>query len=224
MRILVVDDHGLIRVGLRHALSELDDPTLEVFEASYCVEALEVTKQAGRIDLVMLDLNLPDCTGLACLDRFFATYPQLPVLALSSIDDPATIRAALSRGAAGYIPKTCLNQVLVSAVRLVMSGGIYIPPAALLHPADGMPERAEALPALHSPEARDQLSAKAAALGLTDRQADVMRLIARGQSNKEIARSLQLAATTVKGHVAIILRALNVQTRTQAVLALLDHG
>jgi DNA-binding NarL/FixJ family response regulator len=223
MRILVVDDHSLIRVGLRHTLTELEDPSLEVLEAGCCAEALDLAARVGSIDLVMLDLNLPDCSGMDGLDRFFQAFPQLSVLALSSNDDPATIRAVLARGAAGYIPKTCLNQILISAVRLVMSGGVYVPPAALLRPADRMPECAAALQTPDEAESLEHVSSAAAALGLTERQAEVMCLVAQGQSNKEIALNLNLAAATVKGHISVILRALNVQTRTQAILALIKH-
>jgi DNA-binding NarL/FixJ family response regulator len=217
MRILVVDDHVLIRIGLRHTLASLPDPELKIIEAATCREGLDRAAAEGPIDMVLLDLNLPDATGLEGIARFSEAYPDLPLLALSGIDDAATIRAVLHRGAAGYIPKTCLNQVLVSALQLVMAGGIYVPPDALLRPADGLPERRERRGA-------DGSGAPTAdGLGLTERQAEVMGLLAEGRSNKEIARALNLAAATVKVHVGAVLRALNVQSRTQAILALINH-
>jgi DNA-binding NarL/FixJ family response regulator len=217
MRILVVDDHSLIRIGLRHTLAALDDPALEIVEAGSCHEALELAISAGPIDLILLDLNLPDVSGFAGVDQFSRAHPDVPLLALSCIDDAATIRAVLQRGAAGYIPKTCLNQVLISALKLVMAGGIYVPPDAVLRPADTLSDRHGGMVAA----APGPLTADG--LGLTDRQAEVMGLLAEGRSNKEIARSLNLAATTVKAHVGSVLRALKVQSRTQAILALIHH-
>jgi DNA-binding NarL/FixJ family response regulator len=217
MRILVVDDHALIRIGLRHTLAALNDPTLEIVEAASCHEALALADSAGPIDLILLDLNLPDVSGLEGIDQFSGAHPDVPLLALSCIDDSATIRAVLQRGAAGYIPKTCLNQVLVSALRLVMAGGIYVPPDAVLRPGDGLSERHGGIAA----KASEPVTADG--LGLTERQAEVMGLLAEGRSNKEIARALNLAATTVKAHVGAVLRALKVQSRTQAILALIHH-
>jgi len=214
MRILVVDDHALIRIGLRHTLTALDDPQLVVMEAATCRDGLARAAEEAP-DLVLLDLNLPDADGLQGIDRFSSAFPDLPVLALSSMDDPATIRAVLQRGAAGYIPKTCLNQVLVSALRLVIAGGVYVPPDIV--------RRSTEPPPMDGLAGAAHVEATAVALGLTERQAEVMRLLAEGRSNKEIARELNLAATTVKAHVGAVLRALKVQSRTQAILALLHR-
>jgi DNA-binding NarL/FixJ family response regulator len=135
MRVLVVDDHPLIRVGLRHALGDLHEAELDILEAGTCRDALSVAAEYPDLDLVLLDLNLPDASGVDGLDQFSRRFPDLPVLVISSFDDHATMETVLRRGAAGYVPKTCLNQVLVLAVKLVMAGGVYVPPEILMRPA-----------------------------------------------------------------------------------------
>jgi DNA-binding NarL/FixJ family response regulator len=139
----------------------------------------------------------------------------LPVVVLSSANDRASVAQALDQGAMGYIPKLSSNEVLVSALRLVLSGGIYIPPEILARwespPAD---RQAAAASGRDSPPQRTP-----ADVGLSERQAQVLRLLLEGKSNKIICRELDLAESTVKNHVTLILKALNVTSRTQAVIA-----
>jgi DNA-binding NarL/FixJ family response regulator len=221
MKVLVVDDHALIRTALRGVLGQLDGG-LTMLEASDCRSAFDLIEAQPDLDLVLLDLNLPGKHGLAALEELRARHPALPVVVLSSANDRASVMQALDLGAMGYIPKLSSNEVLISALRLVLSGGIYIPPEILarsgyLPPAG--PATAAAPSMQPGPPAR-----VAADLRLSERETRVLKLLLEGKSNKLICRELDLAESTVKNHVTQILRALNVTSRTQAVIAAAQMG
>lgn len=221
MKILVVDDHALIRTALRGVLGELDHD-VTMLEAGDCRSAFDLIETHPDLDLVLLDLSLPGMHGLAALEELRTRHPALPVVVLSSANDRASVTQALDQGAMGYIPKLSTNEVLVSALRLVLSGGIYIPPEILARwapqPAPDE-ETVTTLAARSGPHPRVP-----ADLGLSERQAQVLRLLLQGRSNKLICRDLDLAESTVKNHVTLILKALNVTTRTQAVIAAARMG
>jgi DNA-binding NarL/FixJ family response regulator len=210
MRILVVDDHPLMAEALGLAMRTLDRAT-EVESAGDLRAALERATQVS-FDLCLLDLALPGCSGLEALERMRESLPALPVVVVSGSDDPASVLAALDLGAMGYIPKTSPREVLLGAVRLVASGGIYVPVEALK-----TREAAQlALPASASGVAG---AGTAADLGLTSRQWEVLELLLKGLPNKLIARKLDISENTTKIHVSAVLRALGVATRTQALIA-----
>jgi DNA-binding NarL/FixJ family response regulator len=169
--------------------------------------AFDLADQHPDLDLMLLDLNMPDMSGIAALDELGRRHPDIPVVMLSGSEDRPSMRAAFDHGAAGFIPKSALSEVLVSALRLVFAGGIYVPPQ-LLDAADPPLRRTAAAAATGDPR-----------LDLTDRQQEVLNLLLQGKTNKEICRLLQLAEPTVKVHVSAILRALGVHTRMQAVVA-----
>ena len=198
MKILIADDHGLVRDGIGRVLEALDE-SVEVLEAAECAAALACADEHPDLDLVLLDLNMPDMSGLAALERFGDRYPGLPVVVLSAESRQADMQRALQLGAMGYIPKQSTSQVMIEALKRVLAGDIYLPPALSQSGAG------------HS-FGRD-------APALTARQRDVLLLLAQGQTNKEIARSLGLAQGTVKMHVASIMNVLEADNRTQAVLA-----
>ena len=200
MRVLLIDDHHLIRDGMRPVLERLAGPgdSVEMLEASTFAGGLAAAGQ-GDFDLVLLDLRLPDVAGFEALDRLQREHPELPVVLMSGDDDPGLVRDALARGALGYIPKSSTPSVIVQALRLVLSGGVYVPPQAL---GDG-----------------ERRASPAGAGALTPRQAEVLRLLVAGKSNKEICRALDLSEGTVKTHLAAIFKALDVTTRVQAVVA-----
>ena len=206
MRILVVDDHPLIQVALQHVLEELD-AELELFQAHDARAARDVLSVLPQIDLIMLDLTLPGCDGFDYLRELRNDWPGIPVLVLSATHDRATIEAALDMGAMGFIPKTANSQLLLGALRLVLAGGVYVPTES--SGFDGI---------------RPRPAAKPSELGLTMRQADVLKLLVQGKPNKLICRDLRLSEGTVKVHVSAILRALNVHTRTQVVIELARRG
>lgn len=208
MKILVVDDHPLIREALRHVLANLD-PRIDLLEAADCPSALEHANANPDLDLVLLDLSLPGASGFSALEVLRERFPALPVVVLSASDDRDTVIAALDHGAMGFIPKTSTNELMLSALRLVFSGGVYVPPQALT-PGE---------PGHHPSTAHGAPHVTPADLGMTERQAEVLALMLQGKPNKLICRALDLAEGTVKIHVTAILKALNVANRTQAVIA-----
>ncbi|HSD60214.1 MAG TPA: response regulator transcription factor [Burkholderiales bacterium] len=210
MKILVVDDHPLIREALRTVLRDLD-PSIALVEAENGAATLAAAREHADLDLVLLDLSLPDGNGLVILETLRETYPALPVVVLSATEDPDTVTRALDGGAMGFIPKTSSNRLLLNALRLVLAGGVYLPAQVLgqAHAAAGA-----------VPTARPGSPAKTPAdIGLTRRQAQVLGLMVQGKPNKLICRELDLAEGTVKIHITAILRALGVSNRTQAVIA-----
>ncbi|HSS28335.1 MAG TPA: response regulator transcription factor [Usitatibacter sp.] len=208
MKILLVDDHHLIRDGMRPVLERLaTGEPVEVFEAETFEAAVETASRHDDLDLVLLDLRLPGVTHFEALEGLRERFPALPIVLMSGDDEPDLVRGALERGALGYIPKSSNSEVLLNAIRLVLSGGTYLPPEAIGRQPRG------AAPAASSAEDI------AARLAITPRQADVLALLLAGKSNKLISRELNLAESTVKNHIAAVFRALDVTTRVQAVLA-----
>lgn len=218
MRILVVDDHVLIRDALRGVLKELKDDA-EILEASNCRQAMAlVAEHADDLGLILLDLNLPDRDGFSVLAELREHYPAISVVVLSALHDRNSVVKALDLGALGYIPKSGQREVMLSALQLVFAGGIYIPPEILRHDDRPAPQSEAELPADQRPHASPS------DLGLTGRQLDVLALMMQGKSNKAICRVLDLAEPTVKNHVTAILKALKVTNRTEAVIAVRELG
>ena len=209
MKILVADDHPLVREALSGVCRELDGG-VSVVEAMDGDGARHMTAEHSDLDLVLLDICLPGVRGLELFDELRRDHPALPLVALSALDDPATVKAVLAGGALGFIPKSSSHQVMVNALRLVLSGGRYLPPELMADEWASAPMR----PA--SPGTRGAVPVEA--LGLTGRQRQVLALIAQGKSNKLICRELGLAEATVKIHVSAVLKALKVKSRTQAVV------
>lgn len=207
MKVLLVDDHALIREAMRGIIAELQ-PDTAVLEAANSADGLSLIQQHPDLALVMLDLGLPDRNGFEVLDELRERYPAVSVVMLSGLNDRDNVLRALERGALGFIPKSGSRDVLVSALRLILAGGIYIPPDVLI---DSRIAKSAPAP---SPERRSP-----AALGLTPRQIDVLELMMQGKSNKLICRALDLAEPTVKNHVSAIFKALGVANRTEAALA-----
>ena len=212
VKILVVDDYALVREGLRHALQALGDD-VEVLEARDAEEALRLIAKDPVLDLVLLDIGLPGMDGFLALDEMRRARGALPIVVLSASAEQRDIAAALNMGAMGYIPKMAPREVMLRALRLVLAGGIYIPPQAIgmssLTGAGG--DRAAAPSSLEE-------------LGLTERQRQVLNLIAQGKPNKAIANELQISEPTVKAHVTEILRALKASSRAQAMVTARRFG
>lgn len=215
MQLAVIDDHPLILDAMS---SVVRDHTVEGFND---LAEFDEAIAAGRMfELVLLDLTLPNHTGLSALEYFREWYDDIPVVVLSAAHDPDTIRRALSTGAMGFIPKTSRKDVLRSAIELVASGGVYVPPEAVLAGAagPGAPHQSAAGNSPASVEESDEVIAQRIE-GLTPRQRDVLSQLLKGMPNKLICRHLGLSPNTVKTHLSAILRALNVDNRTQAVIA-----
>ena len=204
MKLLIVDDHAILREGLVALLQQFEQGA-DVLQASDTTEGLRLAEAHPDLDAVFLDLNMPDQGGMEIIPIFARRCPQLPVIVLSSSEDPSDVRLALKSGAFGYVPKSASPRNILSALRLVLSGEIYIPPLMLdLGPVvtDGSGRVA--------PEAGERL---------TERQTEVLRQLCRGLSNKEISRALDLSEKTTKSHITAIFKALSVVNRTQAASA-----
>ncbi|MGB5474460.1 MAG: response regulator transcription factor [Gammaproteobacteria bacterium] len=209
LKILIADDHNLVRVGLKIALDELPARPLPI-EAASAAEVREALSAHPDIDLIVLDLQMPDVSDLDLLTELCNTWPDIPVVVVSANENCRVMQRAIEHGAAGFIPKSVANGVLVSAMQLVLSGGVYIPselfgsgdmdspPAGREGMTGGMPVRRETF---------------------TARQLDVLELMAGGHSNKYIAKQLGLSEHTIKIHISAILRILDVNNRTEAAIA-----
>lgn len=209
MKILLVDDHVLIREALCGVLKELKNDAV-IFEASDCRQAMRLVDEHPDLALILLDLSLPDRDGFALLPELRQRHPAIAIVVMSAFNDRANVVKALNLGAVGFIPKSAQRGVMVSALRLIFSGGVYIPPEILAPDDHGGARPVPGHPC--SP----------ADLGLTERQIEVLMLMMQGKSNKMICRALDLAEPTVKNHVTAILRALKVTNRTAAVIAAAD--
>jgi len=208
VKILVVDDHPLILEALHHVLRALDGGAT-IHDARTAEDGRRLVAEHPDARLLILDLSLPGADRFSLLHELRNAYPSIPVVVLSASDQREDIMHAIDLGAMGYIPKSSSNLVMLQALRLVLSGGVYLPSVAL-----AMRDASSGEPLRVAEGARTTPRE----LGLTARQAQVLALILQGKPNKVICRELGLAEGTVKIHVAAILRALNVSTRTQAVI------
>ncbi|MFN5510010.1 MAG: response regulator [Burkholderiales bacterium] len=210
-RILIIDDHPLMRGAYAHRLEHLL-PGARIEQAGRLDEALALLDRIGPCPLIILDLGLPDAVGTQGLQSLRARTPNQRVLVASAQSDRELIDRCLRLGAMGFLPKTASGTHLEQAVQRILSDRIYLPPDF----QDLQPSVSTAIPqAPHAPASLRALRE----LGLTQRQADVLRLVVRGLPNKSIGRHLALAEGTVKVHVSAVLKALGASNRTQAVLA-----
>ena len=208
MKILIVDDHALVREGLCQVLKGLDEQ-VEVLQSGDCAHAFIMANQHPDLDLVLLDFHLPDMTGLEALGLLGKSHPELPVVILSGSYNLHIVRQVMKSGAAGFIPKSGVSTELLMALRRVLVGEIYYPTELML-----------SLAAPTTGQADDELPI----FTLTPRQEEVLQLLMDGLANKEISRILDLSAETTKNHVTAVLRHFAVKTRVQAVIAATDQG
>ena len=210
MRFLIVDDHAVLRSGLTALLRQVG-PETSVLEASNAAQGLDLAALHADLDAAFLDLEMPGMSGISAIEAFGARRPDLPIIVFSASEDPRDVKRALAAGALGYVPKSASAATLLAAVRLVLQGELYVPPLMLNEASPEPPPAAAADP---SPvQGR-----------LTERQAEVLRRIALGQSNKEIANALDLSEKTVKVHVSGVFKTLNVVNRAQAAHAARQAG
>ncbi len=199
MQALIIDDHPLIFQALSHVICDLQ-PDMRVHTAC--------TARAGIVyacehkpDLILLDLGLPDLGGFDVLQTLGRRLPATPVVIISASLRKLDMHAAMAQGAAGYLPKTVGRDTIRRALSIVLAGGVYLPPQIL-----------------RTGESIGARKPRQAAIALTPRQLEVLHLLNKGKSNKEIARELSCAETTVKAHIGAILRELKASNRTEAVI------
>jgi two-component system nitrate/nitrite response regulator NarL len=205
MKLLIVDDHPVLRDGLASLLLQIG-PDTTVLQARDASEGIALVGRHIDLDVIILDLAMPGMKGLEALSEFGRMRPVLPVIVLSSSEDPRDVRLALASGALGYVPKSASPQVLLSAVRLVLNGDLYIPPLILDDPSSAIQRETSG-----ADEGRDR--------SLTARQIEILILLSEGKPNKTIAAALTLSEKTVKAHISAIFKTLNVVNRTQAAIA-----
>jgi DNA-binding NarL/FixJ family response regulator len=210
MKLLIVDDHPVLRDGLAALLAQAG-PDTAVLQARDAQEGLALVESHPDLDLIILDLAMPGMKGLQALTEFGRKRPDLPVIVLSSSEDPRDVRQALASGALGYVPKSASQQVLLSAVRLVLNGDLYIPPLILGEPSSAIERKSDG-------------AGRNSGRLLTTRQVEILVLLSEGKPNKTIAATLTLSEKTVKAHISAIFKTLNVVNRTQAAVAGREAG
>lgn len=197
MNILIVDDHPLYRAGF-HAVLEQAQLDAGVLSVSSITEALQCLQRDEDIGLVLLDIHLQGEDGFEALRQIGERFPTTACIMISGDEQPGIASRAIAAGASGFVPKSCTADEMLAAIRKVLAGDVFVP------------ARESAIPA--------------APTALTLRQLEVVSMLGRGLSNKEIARALDVAERTVKAHVSAVFEALKVRNRTQAVLAAQRRG
>lgn len=199
---VIADDHPLFREALKQMLAGALKE-VEFLEAGSFAQLVKILEARDDLDLVLLDLKMPGVQGLSGLVYMRAQYPDLPVVVVSGSEEPAVVRRTLDLGASGFIPKSSPVEVMQFAVRTVLSGELWSPPGLDLdHASDAEAE-----------ELARRLTT------LTPQQVRVLMMLREGLLNKQIAYQLGVSEATVKAHVSAILQKLNVDSRTQAVIA-----
>lgn len=214
MKVLIADDHLLIVEGVKAKLMELGGD-IECVVAMDMDGLARATASVEQLDLALLDIAIPGAVGYQHIAQMRQRLPDTPVIVLSGSEDLDLIRVLLELGVNGFIPKAYSPEVMLSAIRLVLSGGVYVPPMLLA----GVQARGWTPPAAMAPVVETGHSLDSLRSILTGRQIDVMMLLSQGKPNKLIARDLGISEGTVKIHLAAIFRALNVRNRVEAVVA-----
>src|SRR5688572_27524986 len=214
MRILVVDDHALVRRGMSYVVKE-GFPDADVVEAESATVALELLHGGADIDIALVDVRMPDLDGLELLRAIKAEWAGVPVIMLSTYENAPYVKRALSDGAAGYLLKDATPEDLSQAINVALSGsGNVLSPRVI----QNLFEEHEASGRDHGGNGRR------GEYNLTQREHDILELLAEGRANREIAQHLYLSEKTVKAHLAAIFRKLGVTNRTQAAMMAVQMG
>lgn len=207
MKILVADDHQLFIDGMRHILVKLDD-VVEITESTRAGPAIEILESGQEFDLILIDLSMPGMDGMSILQRMRERRVWLPLIIISAEENARIIKAALDTGALGFIPKSHSSQQMLSALQCVLDGDIYIP--------EEIEKRIDNL-GTRRPPVEAGINEALKASGITKRQYEVLLLLARGYSNKQIATTLFLTEHTIKAHISALFATLNAGNRTECV-------
>lgn len=206
MKILVADDHGLFRLGLKAAIEQKVAGS-SVMEAEDTKTALELMEREKELKLALLDINIPGNEGLSFVFNAIERYPNLKICVISGNEDPNVVNAIMEKGAVGFIPKSSANDVVSSAVQILLAGGQYFP-----------------MDLLNKSSAKLNAKADKSLSRLTPRQLDVLKAMAEGLANKQIADNLHISVGTVKTHITAIFEELAVTNRTQAINVAREKG
>lgn len=207
LTILLADDHALFRDGMRYVLQQLANE-VDILDAASFPEAMKLAEGHSDLDLVLMDLNMPGSDGALSVRAFTIKYPDIPLVVVSGSERREDMERVMEYGAMGFISKMTTGKVMVGALRMVLDGGVYLPPQLLQQTMDAMEQTST-----------DKRTRRTNEYGLTPRQVEVLQHLAQGMSNKEVSLAMELAEGTVKIHVAAIFQALHVNNRMDAVLA-----
>jgi DNA-binding NarL/FixJ family response regulator len=211
MRILIVDDHALVRRGMNYVVKE-GFPDADVIEAESSAAALEAMRTSAKVDLALVDVRMPDLDGLELLKALKVEWEDMPVIMLSTYENAPYVKRALADGAAGYLLKDATPEDLTQAINVAMSGsGNVLSPRVIQN-------------LFEDQESSTSSNGRRSEYSLTQREHDILALLAEGRSNREIAGRLYLSEKTVKAHLAAIFRKLGVTNRTQAAMMAVQMG
>lgn len=213
LKLLVVEDHALVREGLVRLLDQVDEEVAVSGRADF-ESALALLDAEDDFDLILLDLALPGIDGFTGLDILRKRFPAIPVAVVSAFDDVPTVTRVMNLGASGFIPKAFSGEALLLAVRDVLDGNIFRPGTQ----SNGA--RLDSVPTIPP----FLISVRPEEIGLTDRQSQVLALMVRGLSNRDIAEQLELTEGTVKIHATAVFKTLGVTSRTQALVTVARYG
>ncbi|MBQ2811301.1 MAG: response regulator transcription factor [Alphaproteobacteria bacterium] len=219
MKILIADDHELFLKGLEFVLSaEFDDS--QIITVKNYVEIFEQLQKQNDFDLIVTDLAMPGANWLQALEKIHGLAKDTPIVIISAVFDNKILQKTLEIGVAGYIPKSSSNKLILSAIHLVLAGGVYIPQEMLSDKTDNQDVSQE----MNKLKTLDENNETKTEKKLTPRQIEVVRAIGKGLSNKLIAYQLGLTEGTVKVHITVILKILGVTNRTAAVIEAVKQG
>lgn len=204
IKVLMVDDHALFRDGMRYVLQQLAEE-VEILDCGDIDQGFALAAAHPDLDLALIDLNIPGSQGISTLASFHRQHPAIPLVVVSGSDERTDIERVMEVGAMGFISKMSSGKIMLGALRMVLDGGIYLPPQLLQQTVTHI--------------GRGTAPVRVGKNGLTSRQMETLRYLAQGLSNKEIALKMNLAEGTVKVHTAAIYQVLHVSTRTEAVAA-----
>ena len=214
MQFLIVDDNSIVTMALGMLLKDYDGEKNQVFTANTKEEALELANNYGdTADLMILDLSMPGVEGTSLMEEIVAAHPTLKILVMSGLQDQHSVVKVLQMGAAGFIPKSLDAALLTAAIRFVLNGGVYIPVKLL-----AQAQRTGLL------TAKEPKQSSTSSVHLTERQKEVLMLLAKGAPIKRICKELDLSEGTVKTHVTAIYRAFGASNRTEALIEARRHG